>query len=95
MPIGKEVMDYGLGMVCVIGLLGILYQLTVSKKRTSTHQSVSPDLVKVIQDNTKAITELQGIIQHQGEMQAVMMNTLVEQNKTIIDLRLDMAKMHQ
>lgn len=74
----NQIAEYGIAMFAIAALAWVLVSV-LGKKRTD------PDLVKVISDNTKAMTELATLIREQSEL-------LRQQSEVITNLRIEAAR---
>lgn len=70
--------EYGLGFFALGSLAWVMVAVFAPKRK-------DPDLVKVIADNTQALTELTVLIRQQGEL-------LRQQAEMLTELRLETAR---
>lgn len=83
MPTGLA--DYGVA-VFALGVIAWIVVTVFAPKRQD------PDLAKIIADNTRALTELSGVIEQQGRMLNAQGQALQELTKLFNDLRLEVAR---
>ena len=74
-------------MVFAIGVIAWIVSLAVFEPRKQ-----DSELARIIADNTKALTELSGLIEQQGQMVQTQGAALTELTKLFNDLRLEIAR---
>ena len=80
-----NLVDYGV----VVFAIGIIAWIVVSVFGPRKQDS---ELARIIADNTKALTELSGLIEQQGQMLQTQGQALAELTKLFNDLRLEIAR---
>ncbi len=77
--------DYGVAVFA----LGVIAWIVVAVFGPRKQES---DLARIISDNTRALTELSGLIEQQGQMIQTQGQVLAELTKLFNDLRLEIAR---
>ena len=77
--------DYGVVMFTIGVIAWIVVTVFGPRKQDS-------ELSRIIADNTKALTELSGLIEQQGQMIQTQGQALTELTKLFNDLRLEIAR---
>ena len=77
--------DYGVAFFALGVIAWIVVAVFGPRKQDS-------DLARIISDNTRALTELSGLIEQQGQMIQTQGQVLTELTKLFNDLRLEIAR---
>jgi hypothetical protein len=77
--------DYGV----VVFAMGVIAWIVVT---VFGPRKQDGDLARIISDNTRALTELSGLIEQQGQMIQTQGQVLAELTKLFNDLRLEIAR---
>ena len=77
--------DYGV-VVFAIGVIAWIVVTVFGPRKQGS------ELARIIADNTKALTELSGLIEQQGQMLQTQGQALAELTKLFNDLRLEIAR---